>query len=75
MTVQQIIPKKWFLITGHCIANELTILPSSVNQGKGSSIHTGIKNRGRRILIIQDADLEYDPEEYNEMLKPVSRER
>ena len=51
--------------------DRIRIFNHEINQGKGAALRTGFKEVKSDIVIIQDADLEYDPDEYPKLLTPI----
>lgn len=50
---------------------EITVFFHQINQGKGAALRTAFQHVKGEIVIIQDADLEYDPQEYSKLIKPI----
>ena len=52
---------------------KIKILKNEINYGKGYAIRKGIEISSGKIILIQDADLEYDPSEHNRLLDPIAK--
>lgn len=57
--------------SGNDPLNELKVYFQPKNQGKGAAIRSALSRVAGDIVIIQDADLEYDPEDYTKLLEPI----
>ncbi len=55
-------------LDGH---NGVRVILHEQNQGKGAAVRTGIQHASGEVLLIQDADLEYDPRDYPRLLQPI----
>ncbi len=51
--------------------NDLKLVCHDFNQGKGAALRTGFRQATGDIVIVQDADLEYDPEQYSQLIQPI----
>jgi glycosyltransferase involved in cell wall biosynthesis len=54
---------------------EFKIIHKPVNQGKGAALRDGFKHAGGDVVLVQDADLEYDPQDYLKLLQPIAEDK
>ncbi len=63
------------LLQNHLASEVDLVIYHNKNQGKGAALRTGIAHATGDIVIIQDADLEYDPQEYPLMIEPIIKDK
>jgi len=63
------------ILAEEAAVGDLQVFYHDVNQGKGAGIRTGIEHASGDIILIQDADLEYDPRDYPAMIRPIIERR
>jgi len=63
------------ILAQEAAVGDLQVFYHDVNQGKGAGIRTGIEHASGDIILIQDADLEYDPRDYPAMIRPIIERR
>jgi glycosyltransferase involved in cell wall biosynthesis len=63
------------LLRGLGEARDVSVVLHDSNQGKGAAVRSGLQRASGDIMLIQDADLEYDPRDYPSLLQPILEER
>ena len=58
-------------LLGGMSGQDLTIIRHETNRGKGAALRTGFEKVSGDIVVVQDADLEYDPQDYPRLLQPI----
>jgi len=65
----------WSVMESRVDGNRVRSVRHDVNRGKGAAIRTGLTHARGHIVLIQDADLEYSPDDYGTLLEPLKTER
>lgn len=63
------------LAAEEAVNSDVRVFLHQKNQGKGASVRTGLQHISGDVVIIQDADLEYDPRDYTSLLRPIREGR